>query len=175
MTVGRVPLGRTPIKVAEGLERIASRLEGAVAAEFVAQGHSNTGKTLKTIEFKRNGFSIELTMAEHAVILDKGVKASRIPYGGRGGGGRSKFIQGLIKYFKSKGFGKEDSKSMAFATANKMKQEGMSTKASSRFSSTGKRQGFINIAIKKNKRWLDRQVDKLLDEQVDLDIKELLK
>ena len=82
-------------------------------------------------------------------FVDQGVKPSRIPYrSGRGRGGKSKYIQALIAFWRKKGAA--DPKAAAFATAAKHKKEGMPTRNSFKFSRTGKRTEFINEMLKKH-------------------------
>ena len=119
--------------------------------ELKAQGHSNTGKLEKSIaydiELKAEKIIVSLFMNTYGIFVDTGVKSSRIPYSGRTGlGGRSKYIDGLISYFRTKGLNERDAKGAAFATANKHKQEGMPTRNSYRYSSNGRRTGFVNEA-----------------------------
>lgn len=119
--------------------------------ELKAQGHSNTGKLEKSIaydiELKAEKIIVSLFMNTYGIFVDTGVKSSRIPYSGRTGlGGRSKYIDGLISYFRSKGLNERDAKGAAFATANIHKKEGMPTRNSYRYSSNGRRTGFVNEA-----------------------------
>lgn len=120
-----------------------------------AQGHFNTGKFSDSLEFeisKEGDFVTGKMYAEdYAGVLEFGVKASRIPFSGsKGKGGVSLYIQGLIGYFESKGLSDREAKSAAFATAHVHAREGMPTRASYAFSSTGERTGFIAETIEKN-------------------------
>lgn len=121
-------------------------------SELKKQGHVNTGKLLNSIDFKIQNI-LDNTVStfffeEYGFIVDNGVSADRIPYSGRTGfGGRSKYIEGLMKYFRSKGFNNKKAKSLAFATANVHKREGMPTRGSYKYSSTGQRTGFVQIAF----------------------------
>ena len=124
----------------------------AIANEYIAQGHNNTGKSLASFEtdvIQDGSKTIGLLFVpNHVVILNEGVSPQRIPYSPGSGRGQSKYINGLIEYFKTKGLSDKEAKGAAFATAKKHKQEGLSTKSSSKYSSTGKRQNFIEEAIK---------------------------
>jgi exonuclease V gamma subunit len=84
-------------------------------------------------------------------INNSGVTAARIPYTPNSGRPPSKYISGLIDYVKRR-MRKSDkeAKGIAFAIASKHKKEGMPTKASARYSSTGKRTGFIEQALDKS-------------------------
>jgi hypothetical protein len=119
--------------------------------ELKAQGHSNTGKLEKSIaydiELKAEKIVVSMFMNTYGVFMDTGVSPSKIPYSGRTGlGGRSKYIEGLISYFRSKGLNERNAKGAAFATATIQKREGMPTRNSYRHSSNGRRTGFVNEA-----------------------------
>jgi hypothetical protein len=103
------------------------------------------------IKFEINTLVIEGLVPDYMAINNQGVPANKIPYYPGSGRKTSKYIDGLIEYAKKR-MGKSDkeAKSVAFAIASKHKREGMPTKASARFSSTGRRTGFIEIALEKN-------------------------
>lgn len=117
---------------------------------FRAQGHNLTGKLIRSIEVQVNqtGGGVFLVTTgnvlyeEYGRFVETGVKSNRIPYGRKTGKKVSKYIQGLIGYFEKRGLSGREAKSAAFATAKVHAREGMPTKASRRFSSTGERTGF---------------------------------
>jgi len=126
-----------------------------VANEWRAQGHELSGSAVKQMEnFVRmeiNTLIIEGLVPNYMAINNSGVTANRIPYTPNSGRPPSKYISGLIDYVKRR-MGKSDkeAKGIAFAIASKHKREGMPTKGSVRFSTTGKRTGFIEQALEKN-------------------------
>jgi hypothetical protein len=134
---------------------IAQMAIDAVANEWKAQGHNLTGSAIKNMEtvirFQTNELIIEGFVPDYMAINNSGVKANRIPYTPNSGNKTSKYISGLIDYVKRR-MGKSDkeAKGIAFAIASKHKREGMPTKGSVRFSTTGKRTGFIEQALDKN-------------------------
>lgn len=118
----------------------------AVQDEITAQGHVLSGQLRDNIT-KRTYAEAEKVISEALMVdyydsVNFGVPASRIPYGG-GSGGTSRYIQGLIGFFQARGKDLKEAKRAAFATANRHKMEGMPTRASFRFSSNGRRTGFI--------------------------------
>lgn len=133
-----------------------------LARELLNQGHQNTGALISSLKGVvsqiRDGIEISVvTNKTYWRQINYGVKANRIPYRGRTGrGGKSAYIQALIAYFKQKGA--SDPKAAAFATATKQRKEGMPTRASFRFSSTGKRTDFIGEMLKKHDRNISDQV-----------------
>jgi hypothetical protein len=143
----------------EGLQKLADDISTlaieVIAMEWRAQGHELTGSAVKQMEtmvkFEINTLVIEGLVPDYMAINNEGVPSNKIPYYPGSGRKTSKYIDGLIEYAKKR-MGKSDkeAKSVAFAIASKHKREGMPTKASARFSSTGKRTGFIEQALEKN-------------------------
>jgi hypothetical protein len=143
----------------EGLQKLADDISAlaieVIAMEWRAQGHELSGSAVKQMEtvvkFEINTLVIEVLVPDYMAINNSGVTAARIPYTPNSGRPPSKYISGLIDYVKRR-MGKSDkeAKSIAFAIASKHKKEGMPTKGSVRFSTTGKRTGFIEQALEKN-------------------------
>jgi hypothetical protein len=103
------------------------------------------------VRMEINTLIIDGLIPDYMAINNSGVTANRIPYTPNSGNKTSKYISGLIDYVKRR-MGKSDkeAKGIAFAIASKHKREGMPTKGSVRFSTTGKRTGFIEIALEKS-------------------------
>ncbi len=128
----------------------ANIIDDYIRDEFIKQGHSLTGEwenSLQHNEFEEG--SIEGLGKSYGFIVDKGILPERIPYGGdneKGKGGISKYITALAIYSKQRDSSLTDKQALrrAFAIAEVQKREGMSTIASERFSSTGKRQDFLS-------------------------------
>jgi hypothetical protein len=143
----------------EGLQKLADDISAlaieVIAMEWRAQGHELSGSAVKQMEtvvkFEINTLVIEGLVPDYMAINNSGVTAAKIPYTPNSGRPPSKYISGLIDYVKRR-MGKSDkeAKSIAFAIASKHKKEGMPTKGSVRFSTTGKRTGFIEQALDKN-------------------------
>jgi hypothetical protein len=74
--------------------------------ELIGQGHILTGDLLKSITVSKNSTTDEaeanILMNDYFNVVNTGVKSNRIPYRGRGNGGTSKYIQGLIRFWKIK-------------------------------------------------------------------------
>ena len=139
-------------KLADDISTLAISV---VATEWRAQGHELTGSAVKQMEtmirFEINTLVIEGLVPDYMAINNSGVTANKIPYYPGSGNKTSKYISGLIDYVKKR-MRKSDkeAKGIAFAIASKHKREGMPTKGSVRFSTTGKRTGFIEQALDKN-------------------------
>lgn len=154
------------MKTPDILRRASKTIDDAVIDEFKSQGHSLTGATEKSIQGKVIGERVEGEMAEHGYILNAGTKPNRIPYTiKRGnGGGTSKYIEGLISYFRLRGLSEKDAKGAAFATAIVQKKQGMSTAGSKKYSKTGQRQNFIEIASGRVDKIVDNIINTGMDE-----------
>lgn len=140
--------------IAEGLEAGMKKLQTNMRSELKAQGHYNTGKLhdsiVYSIEIKGDKVTATMESEDYGLAMEFGVKASKIPFTRGSGAQSSKYIQGLITYFESKGLGESEAKGAAFATANKHKQEGLPTRASFAFSTNGRRTGFASTTLEKD-------------------------
>ncbi len=74
----------------------------------------------------------EIFIEDYSFILDKGVTAARVPYSRGSGAGSSLYIDALIAWINvvKPGLSEVESKSFAFAIANKAKQVGHPTTTS---------------------------------------------
>jgi hypothetical protein len=143
----------------EGLQKMSEDISllaiTVVANEWRAQGHELSGSAVKQMETvireEIATIVIEGYIPDYMAINNEGVPSNKIPYYPNSGRKTSKYIDGLIDYVKRR-MGKSDkeAKGIAFAIASKHKKEGMPTKGSVRFSTTGKRTGFIEQALDKN-------------------------
>jgi len=128
--------------------------QDSLKQELKAQGHVLTGQLLNSIRFEltREGSKIVgvFFAADYGLIVNFGVKAANIPYGGgKTGAKTSKYIQGLFSFFRRKGLSERESLSAAFATAKTHKREGMPSRGSFKYSENGRRTGWIKEALKK--------------------------
>lgn len=145
---------------------IGQEIINLIADEWEKQGHNMTGAFVAsmTAEAIEEGDTLTIniydnTQRSYGVILDDGVAADRIPFYPGSGRKTSKYIAGLVSYVQRRmGLSDKDALSVAFAIAHKHKAEGMPTQASSRFSQTGKRTGFVNDAT--------QQIDEIVSKYV---------
>lgn len=122
--------------------------------ELKDQGHYNTGRLFQSVKGlvyeNADGGTLDIEMNDYHVFVEKGVRAGRIPFGGRSRGAKtSLYIQGLISFFQNKGLSEKEAKGAAFATARKHSDPtgpGMPTanSYSSEFSKNGRRLKFID-------------------------------
>jgi len=149
--------------------KIESVILGVLAEEWASNGHKLTNRLIDNtdivFESKKIGASIKVLMFQYGVAMNKGVKASKIPYNprkrGQGKGGTSLYIQGLMDYVArrmGKSKGSKENKSIAFAIAASHKKKGMPLRT--RGQGTG---------------WLDDSADKLTKDISDLTLEFLSK
>lgn len=117
--------------------------------ELKDQGHYNTGRLFQSVKGlvseNADGGTLDIEMNDYHVFVEKGVRAGRIPFGGRSRGAKtSLYIQGLISFFQNKGLSEKEAKGAAFATARKHIKEGIPTSSSYRFATNGRRLKFID-------------------------------
>jgi hypothetical protein len=131
---------------------IMKELQEALREELAAQGHNLTGRLSDSIEFDVSSDGKEIVgqmfFNDYGVYVNVGVTADRIPFGGgRGNGGKSAYIQGLIEFWENRGLSGREAVGAAFATAHVHKREGMPSRASYQYSRTGERLGFVQDAL----------------------------
>ena len=164
--------------------------QGKVKAEFekfiktqllktwVEQGHYIDGTVVKemdlVVEQTLNSVSFLFYFLPAGAFMESGVPANKIPFSGtHGGGGKSAYIQGLIGYAMKKLniTTMKEAKSAAFAIAHTHKKEGMPSRLSSKFSSTGRRTGWIADTMQKNRKYIRefmvRYVEQLISVRFD--------
>ena len=138
------------------MREIMGFLQMKLREELAAQGHILTGRLSDSIDFQVSETSagvVGLMMFEdYGVNIELGVSADKIPFtpGKRGKGGRSRYIEGLISFWKKRGLSGREAIGAAFATATKHKREGMPTRSSYAFSRTGKRTGFVREVLQRD-------------------------
>lgn len=146
-------------------EKVRKEFEVFIKKELLktwtAQGHNIDGTVVKemdlVVEQTLNTISFLFYFLPYGTYIEAGVGASSIPFSGTGGrGGKSAYIEGLIAYALKKlnVADLKEAKSAAFAIAHTHKKEGMPSRASSRFSSTGKRTGWIAETMKDNRKYI---------------------
>lgn len=133
------------MSIATDIERLEFILSEVLANEWEAQGHHMNGRIVKDIKY---------VVKEEANMLT--LSGLIYPYGNIQAAGATwkKFpnvyaIQEWVKQRMSINDEKK-SKSIAFAIAQEFKKNGMPTKNSLKFSSTGKRTNWIDEAFSKN-------------------------
>lgn len=162
-------------------DKIAQMAIDAVANEWKLQGHNLTGAAIKNMEtvirFQTNELIIDGFVPDYMAINNQGVPQIKIPYYPGSGNKTSKYIDGLIEYVKKR-MGKSDkeAKGIAFAIASKHKLEGMPTKNSvTKHSQTGKRTGFIEIALEKKEAEMANLINRAITYSVETTVETFYK
>lgn len=161
-------------------EKIGELTVEAIKISFRMQGHRLTGGLEKSINYKVSldgaGARVFILMEDYGVIQDQGVSAQNIPFGGGGSAKRSKYIQGLTE-FAQKRFSVDikEAESIAFAIANVHKREGMHTRASNRFSKTGKRRGAIKEALDDTQEEREQLIQEALSKAIKVTFEQIFK
>lgn len=130
-------------------------LQVQLRSQLEQQGHRLSGKLSNSIEFEISASGDEVLgkmyAEDYSGVLEFGVKPARVPYSGNGGkGGTSLYIQGLISFWEQRGLSGREAIGAAFATAKVHAREGMPSRGSFKYSSTGERTGFIRTTIDTN-------------------------
>lgn len=141
--------------------------------ELLRQNHKLTGALIKSFEAQigkvtQEKITIDFLMFNYGLSLNNGIKPERIPYtiGGPRRGGKSKYIEGLIKFARIKfQADKKRAESIAFAIATKQKKEG--------YPLTGKI-GFIDISLTKAEDEIAKIIEVYFQETINLLFEEFI-
>lgn len=161
------------------LIELANYLRQRIIENYIAQGHRLTGEFEDTLEVTLKSEAvvkiIEGIGEHYAIFLDKGVRKGNIPFTGKGGGGRSQYIEGLKRFAEIKfNLSGREALSAAFAIAHTHKKEGMPSIGSYAHSKTGMRTRFLTDALtgatqhieKEIERWGGQRIETLIDNMV---------
>jgi hypothetical protein len=164
----------------EAANKIGALTVEALKIQYRLQGHRLTGRLEKSISYKAfettEGATVRITMEDYGIVLDQGISPNRIPFSGRTGGRTSKYIEGLKNFARRRfGVSNKEATRIAFAIANVQKKEGLSTKNSSRFSKTGKRQGAISAALLDTREEQERIAGEALQMSIELFFEQFIK
>jgi len=146
--------------IVSGLQDAMRRLQEDLRKELKAQGHYLTGKLNDSIEYDirvEGDFVIaEMEIEDYGLSMEFGIKPQNIPYSPGSGAGTSQYIQGLISFWNKRGVTGKEGVRAAFATAAKHKREGMPTRSSYAFSTTGARTGFATTVLERDLELIGR-------------------
>lgn len=135
----------------------ANLIHQLIRKEHTAQGHHLTGNFENSLEARVGKTILTGHGASYGMLVNEGVESSKISF---------KMLPGLIRYFLLRGFPENEAKRIARATVLKQMQEGMSTQASKRFSTTGARHHFVEAAF------LDPAIDQYMTSSFDFAVNE---
>ena len=163
------------------IEDLKAAILKAIASEWGMQGHNMSGKAMssmeaRTIEDNANSLTIDFLAPGYVGILNAGVTADKIPFSPGSGAKHSLYIDGLMRFaMKRMGLDEKAALGVAFAIAHTQKREGMPTRGSFAFSSTGKRTGFVEVAIDKEMPLIQDYINKLFDNVLQTTIEIIMK
>lgn len=153
------------------MKKAGAKLDDSLIHEWIAQGHHLTGGWERsmhgTVLNAANTTILIGTMAKYGVYINAGVSPDRIPFREGSGAGHSKYIDGLIMFWKLRGLGEKEATRAAFATAKVHKAEGMPSTGSYKYSQSGQRTLFISIVDKVISKDIDQLILNGLDAIVD--------
>lgn len=147
----------------KAFQEVEEVMSSSIVQNIREQGHTLTGRLERSVTAHTSQFNIAGYMLDYGGIVDSGVNPSRIPFRLGSGAKSSKYITALTNFFILRGLNEKEAKSAAFATARKQKKEGMPTKASSRFSLSGKRKNFVAESWNENEKKVDKIMSKGMD------------
>lgn len=144
------------------MDELARAIIDRIALEWQRQGHHLTGAFEQALTYEIDGETIRIYDNKgYGSILNKGVPAEQIPFSPGSGAKTSRYIQGLANYAKLRmGVNDKLALSIAFAIAYTHKREGMPSKGSVKYSSTGKRIQFVEDGVPEIERLVDDFVSK---------------
>lgn len=156
----------------EAADKIALIVVEAVKNEYTAQGHKLTGALVDSIEAKvketATGAKIEGLLLDYGIPVNTGVpsevvRAKLYNPNKRSGAGFSKYIAGLQLFAELRfRVPKKEALNIAFAIARKHAKEGIPTRKSRTYSSTGRRTGAIQEGLQK----VNDQIENIINELV---------
>lgn len=137
------------------MNKVMRLLQYRLRKRLQQQGHSLTGALENSLDYEvvyeNENWIGRMFAADYGVFVEFGVSSKKIPYTpGRGRGGKSEYIQGLIRFWEARGLNQREAISAAFATANVHKREGMPTRASFSYTRTGTRTGFVTEVLEES-------------------------
>ena len=147
------------------VEEAMQFLVAAARKELKDQGHKNTGKLDRSFEIRVQSLSDDVIRGQilhedYVDSLDTGIPQNKVPFSLPGTGSSSKYISGLIDFFKSKNLSAKEAKRRAFATAIKAKYRpgtGHPTRpyfGGKKYSKNGRRTGW------KDHAWSEENIEK---------------
>jgi hypothetical protein len=158
------------------LDNIGEKLKEWLIDEWGQQGHKMPQSKFESeIEHQVESNKVTILGVHYAEYVDRGISASTVRnkmFSPGSGKKSSNYIKGLTDYvLKRMGIGGAQGLSIAFAIAHTHRKEGMPSTGSYEFTKTGERTGFIDAMLMKR----DKDIDKMIDEELTDHIKETMK
>lgn len=163
--------------IEKAMEKAIEYAVKEIQSSIDEKGISNSGALRKSIrgEVLAVGDVIQgiVWAKAYAQYHDQGVAPKDIPYtiGGRGNGGKSKYIEGLVNFFLSKGLVEKEAKGAAFGTATLHKRYGSPLNYMRRY---GRGSHFITERVPKIKEQVAKIMSAEIGDHVRVAIKNLI-
>lgn len=151
--------------------KIGKFIISALQQELISQGHEATGNLVNSFEQNvislPNSLVLEILMDDYGVYVNEGRKpnAKKVP------------IAVLIDWIERRAIasGDKEVKNVAFAIQQKIFQEGSPTSGSYKFTSNGRRKGFIDFVIDNELNDIYNELEKEVFEDYDAAIVSMVK
>lgn len=145
------------------ISKVSKTLEEGLAKELRDQGHYLTGELERSITSRENstanGEDLEISALDYIDDLDQGKRPEHID---------ESDIAGLTRYAQLRfGYSGDQAVKAAVAIARKHRREGMPTKNSYVYSSTGERKFVIEETYDRNIGLFDQQIEDGLSNELD--------
>jgi hypothetical protein len=134
-------------------KKIGKLIINELQKELIGQGHEATGNLVNSFEQRvipiPDGMALEILMDDYGTYVNNGRKA----------GGKKVPISVLVEWIERKAIvnGNREVKSLAFAIQQTIFKEGSPTAGSFKFTTNGRRAGFIDFVI-------DNELDDVFEE-----------
>lgn len=136
-------------------------LKEKIKEQLTLQGHELTGALNESISYNVKGGKnpvLEGYAANHFQYVEYGFSKEKASYAQK---------DYLIDYFLKRGLEEKDAKRAAYFTIVKWKEEGMSTKASAKYSKNGKRNKVLQNVFEEHGPALDKMILDAFDSELD--------
>lgn len=158
-------------KTISALRNIVEKLLIEFAKSISEQGHVASGKLISSLETKyiidEKVIEVQILFEDYGQYVDRGRRSEtkRVP------------ISALEEWIRIKGIASEDKevRSIAFAIQRKIFKEGIPTRNSLKFSSTGKRTDWFNDVVNENEKNIEDLLTEMVEKDSDIILENVLK
>lgn len=150
------------MSIAQGMKTAGTLLKDSTAKELKAQGHYLTGALAQSITPAvvkiPGGWHLVVTSMDYQKYLHYGVAAEKASF---------KQFPFIVRYWQKRGLELKEAKGAAAATIRKWMKEGMPTRASLVYSTTGTRLKFLDDAYRQSWANVNDKITKAIDLEID--------
>jgi hypothetical protein len=161
------------------LKDIGNDLVDGIRVELQRQGHNNTGRLSDSIRFEIEEFGDNLSLlviaddVGYAQFVNEGFFPTSMPN-----------IDALMEWIDQRGMSpksskiansKDPRKSLAFAIAKEMMENGSPTRGAYKYTSNKKRRGFVNRPFGSRKKAIERKIVDGMSVEIDISMDSIIK